>query len=138
MGLDTPQDRTPYYVEVEANGCGHCGTGQSWRIVYHATDTALGHTFDKAQDAHDLADLLNEAFERGVNLAPSETATSPAKAALDLIHQYAGIDGAHHKQWLLDQLVRTMTGDGYAAWIKEWQAGEDGPETYLWDEGIAP
>lgn len=57
---------------------------------------------------------------------------------LDLIIQYGGIDGAHHKQWLLDQIVRILTGDGYENWVAEYQDGEDGPETYEWDEGIAP
>jgi len=31
-----------------------------------------------------------------------------------------------------------LTGDGYNAWVEEYQLGEDGPETYIWDEGIAP
>jgi len=30
--------------------------------------------------------------------------------ALDLILEYGGIDGGHHKQWVLDQVVRTLTG----------------------------
>jgi len=60
------------------------------------------------------------------------------KEALDLILRYGGIDGGHHKQWVLDQIVRKLTGDGYNAWVEEYQLGEDGPETYIWDEGIAP
>ncbi len=58
--------------------------------------------------------------------------------ALTLICNYGGIDGAHHKQWVLDQVVRALTGDGYAAWVAEAKDGEDGPDTYDWDEGIAP
>jgi len=58
--------------------------------------------------------------------------------ALDLIAQYGGIDGGHHKQWLLDQTVRILAGDNYDDWVGEWQDGEDGPETYIWDTGIAP
>jgi hypothetical protein len=30
--------------------------------------------------------------------------------ALDLIYKYGGIDGGHHKQWVLDQVVRALTG----------------------------
>jgi hypothetical protein len=59
-------------------------------------------------------------------------------AALDLIRSYGGIDGAHHKDWVLDQVVRALTGDGYAEWVRETKAGEDGPDTYNYDEGIAP
>ena len=56
---------------------------------------------------------------------------------LDFIAEWGGIDGGHHKQWVLDQLVRILADD-YDKWINEWQDGEDGPLTYLWDEGIAP
>lgn len=58
--------------------------------------------------------------------------------ALDVINQYGGIDGAHHKQWVLDQVVRKLTGDGYEAWVIKQKDGEDGPDSYDWDEGIAP
>jgi hypothetical protein len=57
--------------------------------------------------------------------------------ALDLIGEWGGIDGGHHKQWLLDQLVRVLADD-YRAWVVEYQDGEDGEDTYEWDEGIAP
>ncbi|MDA8113527.1 MAG: hypothetical protein M0Z43_02205 [Acidithiobacillus sp.] len=58
--------------------------------------------------------------------------------ALDLIADYGGTDGAHHKQWLLDQVVRALAGDKYVDWVSEWQSGEDGPHTHEWDTGIAP
>lgn len=60
---------------------------------------------------------------------------------LQLIMSYGGIDGDHHKQWLLDQIVRVLTEtrmDGYEGWVKQYQCGEDGPETYEWDTGTAP
>lgn len=58
--------------------------------------------------------------------------------ALDTILQYGGIDGAHHKDWVIDQVVRILTGDEYEEWVKAAKDGEDGPDTYDWDEGIAP
>lgn len=60
------------------------------------------------------------------------------EGALGLASQYGGIDGAHHKQWVIDQMVRVLTGDGYEQWVKDQKAGGDGPDTYSWDEGIAP
>ena len=60
------------------------------------------------------------------------------ETALGLIARYGGIDGAHHKQWVLDQVVRSLTGPGYAEWVREQKAGDDGPDTYDWDEGIPP
>ena len=65
------------------------------------------------------------------------TADEKVTLASDLIFRYGGIDGGHHKQWVLDQLVRILSDD-YKAWIKEYEDGEDGPKSYEWDEGIAP
>lgn len=60
--------------------------------------------------------------------------------ALDLAMRYGGIDGDHHKAWVIDQMVRrlTVTPKGYAAWVATAKSGEDGPETYDWNEGVAP
>lgn len=82
------------------------------------------------------------------------------------LQQYGGIDGAHHKDWLLDQIARILTGaeitvrmaewlkggryefelrvdvgeptEEYHDWVKSVKAGEDGPETYGYSTGIAP
>ncbi len=76
--------------------------------------------------------------------------------AVGIILRFGGIDGEHHKTWVLDQAVRALTGcagvlrnennvpdhfepnDAYRALIVETCAGEDGPDTYDWDEGIPP
>jgi hypothetical protein len=82
--------------------------------------------------------------------------------ALDIAKNYGGIDGDHHKRWTIDQMVRALTGcpmvtrraptytgrvqsyeeqgmsDEYIEFVKDAKAGEDGPETYDWNEGIAP
>lgn len=84
------------------------------------------------------------------------------KAALEVCIRFGGIDGEHHKAWVIDQMVRALTGcpsvlDGkrdargqwhhfmrlgespeYLALVAEACAGDDGPNTYAWDEGIAP
>ena len=76
--------------------------------------------------------------------------------------RYGGEDGAHHKQWVIDQMLRELTGcpvnlkqgidyngkpytfkslgesDEYLQWVAEYEEGEDGPHTYEWDTGIAP
>lgn len=49
------------------------------------------------------------------------------------------IDGAHHKQWIIDQMVRVLTGPEYGQWVKEYeQADENGEKMYEWDTGCAP
>lgn len=58
--------------------------------------------------------------------------------AIGLVISYGGIDGDHHKLWVLDQMVRALAGGKYDLIVAEAKAGEDGPETYEWDCGIAP
>ena len=59
-------------------------------------------------------------------------------AALDVANRYGGIDGGHHKMWVIDQMVRLLAGPDYEKWVAEHNDGEDGPDTYEWDCGIAP
>jgi hypothetical protein len=33
--------------------------------------------------------------------------------AVDLILRYGSVDGAHHKQWVLDQVLRILLEDNY-------------------------
>jgi hypothetical protein len=63
---------------------------------------------------------------------------TPAKKALEIALSYGQIDGSHHKAWVIDQIVRALTGSKYEEVIKANKVGEDGPETYDWDEGVAP
>jgi hypothetical protein len=60
------------------------------------------------------------------------------EAALEIAESYSRIDGARHKAWAIDQIVRALTGDKYTAWVRAYCQGEAGPDTYTWDEGIAP
>jgi len=59
-------------------------------------------------------------------------------AAMEFASRYGGIDGDHHKTWVIDQMVRALMGDKYEEWVAAQKAGEDGPDTYDWDEGIPP
>lgn len=60
------------------------------------------------------------------------------KNAIDIAIRYGGIDGSHHKAWVIDQMVRQLTGNRYSEIVREACDGEDGPDTYDWDVGIAP
>ena len=58
--------------------------------------------------------------------------------AVELAVRYGGIDGDHHKAWVIDQMVRVLTGENYDKVVRDACDGEDGPDTYEWEIGIAP
>lgn len=58
--------------------------------------------------------------------------------AIELAVRYGGIDEEHHKNWVIDQMVRTLAGERYEEIVRDACNGEDGPNTYKWDCGIAP
>nr|GAT44592.1 predicted protein [Mycena chlorophos] len=82
--------------------------------------------------------------------------------ALDIAMRYGMTDGDHHKAWAIDQIVRALTGcpavnrsaidsngqaydyetqgesEDYLAFVNKARDGEDGPNTYEWDEGVTP
>lgn len=83
-------------------------------------------------------------------------------AALAVAYDCGQVDGSHHKAWVIDQMVRALTdcpdvvkegvdsrgatysytvqgeSEEYQHWVKTYRNGEDGPDTYEWDEGIVP
>lgn len=83
--------------------------------------------------------------------------------AMYFLERYGGNDGAHHKDWVLDQIARVMKGtpiiiklakwsnghkeyristgepsQEYLEWVTWMKNGEDGPNTYSYEEGVAP
>lgn len=80
---------------------------------------------------------LRERIAAAIRAAVAEERGRTEKA-VELAVRYGGIDGDHHKAWVIDQMVRALTGDDYARVVAEAKAGEDGPETYRWDVGIPP
>lgn len=83
-------------------------------------------------------------------------------AALEIAAKHGTTDGAHHKMWVIDQMVRALTGcpdviktgtgpggnlyrfeefgesQEYLDFVSSVCDGEDGPNTYDWETGIAP
>lgn len=63
------------------------------------------------------------------------------KEVADFLLEYGDVDGAHHKQWVIDQALRLAAGDSYDRMISlyEDEVDEDGePFIHEWDKGIAP
>ena len=54
-------------------------------------------------------------------------------AAVDVALHFGSIDGAHHKAWVIDQMLRHLLGPAYQETIRRRSDAD-----YPWDEGIAP
>jgi hypothetical protein len=91
-------------------------------------------------------------------------AIDPTALALDYIFAYGQVDGAHHKAWVLDQVVRILNGapvtvkqaswdngltelrhsvgtnEAYEQWVKRYCTDEEtgDPDGYEYNCGIAP
>jgi len=55
--------------------------------------------------------------------------------AVEFAERFGMIDGEHHKQWVIDQMLRKLLADGYDEWVVKMNAD---PEYSAWDTGIAP
>ncbi|BBV33475.1 hypothetical protein M8U55_21030 [Enterobacter hormaechei] len=58
--------------------------------------------------------------------------------AIELASRFGGRDEVHHLRWVIDQMVRELAGERYDQVVASACAGEDGPDTWRWDTGIAP
>ena len=58
--------------------------------------------------------------------------------ALKIAFDYGQADREHHKAWVIDQMVRALTGKEYDKWINDYIYDEETGDSYTWDKGIAP
>lgn len=84
----------------------------------------------------DEADKVNNAIETILSMLKEKD--EKIEKVLELIFQYGQTDGEHHKAWIIDQVVRILTGEKYKEWIKEYIYDEETGESYSWYKGIAP
>lgn len=83
-------------------------------------------------------DLNPDDIERAKELLPITDGDFRRAFMLGVAINWGGFEGEHHKAWALDQVVRLLAGVNYkrvVVWAKD---GEDGPDTYSYEEGIAP
>lgn len=59
----------------------------------------------------------------------------PSEWVLEYISAYGQIDGAHHKQWVLDEVARILKGTPVVVSIARW---EDGKEEYRYSTADPP
>lgn len=86
-------------------------------------------------ELHKMQSALPSREEDDAKMADQER---KIKAAISLAVQYGQIPGDHHKTWVIDQVLRILAGSDYAEIIQAACDGEDGPDTYMWNVGIAP
>lgn len=60
------------------------------------------------------------------------------EAAINIAVRFGGFEQAHHKAWVIDQMVRALAGVDYDQIVKDTCHGEDGADTYTWNKGITP
>lgn len=58
--------------------------------------------------------------------------------AIDIAVRYGGFGNPDKKAWVIDQIVRILAKDNYSEVIRKACDGQDGPDTYYWETGIAP
>lgn len=112
----------------------------------------------KPEEVKPMAENSPESKEK------QESLQARIEKAIEVAVKYGGIEGDHHKAWVIDQMVRELTGcptvkkespyldaqgqrqtvtdlgesKEYLEFVRKAREGEDGPETYDWDTGIAP
>lgn len=61
--------------------------------------------------------------------------SGPVREALKIARDVGQVDGAHHKQWVIDQMVQSLTGDQYDSFVQIYEM-LCGPGS--WDIGTPP
>lgn len=121
--------------------CEHVGTCGSCRVKEHSYhdclpgDTLVGENGssvycigcgEKALTADEATQLIFHSIHEGCRT------TKVANIAT----RFGGIDGAHHKQWVIDQMLRVALGKHkYEKWLTEMNSD---PEYGSWDHGTPP
>ncbi len=101
--------------DIPDSGCAECGK-RFW-----------------SADGHPTLALCRECWQPDAGIRCLEERIAKAAA---VIAGYGMTDGAHHKQWCLDQVLRAMlTNEQYATLVARMNAH---PDCASWDVGIAP
>lgn len=77
-----------------------------------------------------------ESWRSGHNQAQAEVERLQAQKnkVMEILSCFGQVDGDHHKSWVIDQVARGLTGEGYQDFVREYC--NDGE--YTWDTGMAP
>ncbi|WP_274644371.1 hypothetical protein [Pseudomonas serbica] len=93
---------------------------------------------DLSEDLEPKTETAPARAEEPSNVAEPLDAIQRRDAALSLAAQFGMCDEPYHKAWLIDRMVRVLSGAEYEAWVAERKAGVYGPNTHRWDVGLRP
>ena len=134
----TEVDDLRFKVERHTKGVG-------WSTAFEAVSIAQGYRIQEESPEPEITKSCERAIHeyvdnrlRILDLVPTKQLQLRVAEAVELIEQYGTYDGGHHKQWVLDQIARKLTGDNYntfrAGFIEK---DEDGDFDH-WYEGTPP
>lgn len=55
--------------------------------------------------------------------------------AIRVAEDWGHAEGDHHKAWVIDQMVRALTGVDYEHWVAAYEASNEGS---IWIQGVSP
>ena len=91
----------------------------------------------KFNNDYSIDNLHKEAIETVLNMLKEKD--KQIEKVLEIAFQYGQIDGDHHKTWVIDQIVRILTGEKYNEFVKGYETDEEtGEKEWTWENGIAP
>lgn len=76
----------------------------------------------------------NEMMPNDANVLALNELRTRVRRALETAWHAGQMDGAHHKAWVIDQMVHHLLIDGYDAYIAHYKNNGE----YDWDKGTPP
>ncbi len=126
---------------IDRKGIHHFGDGRGGLSMCGSVDRATGA--GRARTAEKRGKLCPVCLEKFTALPEQFSGDSDIRIdrAIEIAVRFGGINKAHRKAWVIDQMVRQLAGERYDEIINlvtTARSGNDGSETYEWDVGIAP
>lgn len=103
-------------MEVEYAYCPHCGMEWTDEITLEYIGKNANGDFVRCPECRGSIGSGNYTLTQKQSLE-NNNLDSDFKKALEMA-EAGGYDGAHHKQWVIDQMVRILAGNEYPFWVK--------------------
>lgn len=130
------------YIKYPPNGlirCEHDKCGE-WHHGGHVLDDLLPGDTLRIEGGNNCCLGCGCSLSPGLNFGDlciwGQHGMCMANVAARVATRFGGVDGGHHKQWVIDQMLRSILGNkDYQAWVERMNSD---PDYDPWDTGIAP